>query len=430
MSKRTIQEVKAFASLQHPTITILEDEYINSKQKMKMWCNVCEYKFQKDYNSFSSRGSGCPSCGKNRAFVSKTDIAKHLKSGGYTLLEITDHDSHKGTCFTLKCSEGHIYETSYSEFNKKEKRSGSCETCSKSGNGKMNKIRVNNINENIAKLGYTVSDKVKRERTIHEFTCSNGHIRTLSYNSLARTPNCPECDGRKVRHTEESIAENLEKVGLKYISGFVRTGSHITYECECGNTDKGLYFMLLEGARCYDCLERKKWNFDKVKTYFNEQNCVLLEDAYTNNKIPLKFKCHCGEVGLKPFLSFLVFPKCHKCGISNKKRGEEHPSWNPNLTDEERKNKRKYSDYSKWRRDVFKRDNHSCQCCGNNKGGNLNAHHLNSHDWDIEGRVDPDNGITLCSLCHTDFHMLYGFGNNTKEQYEEYIEELYQSIIS
>ena len=36
-------------------------------------------------------------------------------------------------------------------------------------------------------------------------------------------------------------------------------------------------------------------------------------------------------------------------------------------------------------------------------------------------RTDESNGITLCKNCHKNFHSIYGFGNNTKEQFEEWI---------
>lgn len=52
--------------------------------------------------------------------------------------------------------------------------------------------------------------------------------------------------------------------------------------------------------------------------------------------------------------------------------------------------------------------------------GNLNSHHLNG--WNIfpNERYDIENGITLCKFHHDDFHVKFGKGGNTKEQFDEY----------
>lgn len=101
---------------------------------------------------------------------------------------------------------------------------------------------------------------------------------------------------------------------------------------------------------------------------------------------------------------------------------ENHSCWNPNISDEERLSKRKCEDYYNWRDDVFKRDNYTCQCCSKDTHDN-NAHHLNGYDWDIINRINVDNGITLCSKCHTEFHKTYGYGGNTKEQFNKWIKD-------
>ena len=106
-------------------------------------------------------------------------------------------------------------------------------------------------------------------------------------------------------------------------------------------------------------------------------------------------------------------------GKGYKIKGENNPRYNPNLTQEERELRRNIDGYVEWRNEVFKRDNWTCQCCG--AKGDINAHHINSYNWDKEHRVDIDNGVTLCEDCHREFHKLYGYGYNTKEQYEEFI---------
>ena len=98
---------------------------------------------------------------------------------------------------------------------------------------------------------------------------------------------------------------------------------------------------------------------------------------------------------------------CKKLSESHKgKCGKDSPSWNPNITDEERLIKRQYPKYHEWRQTVYKRDNYICQCCNN--GGRLNAHHIESYANNKDLRIELDNGITLCEACHNDFHHLYG----------------------
>lgn len=99
--------------------------------------------------------------------------------------------------------------------------------------------------------------------------------------------------------------------------------------------------------------------------------------------------------------------------------GENNPNYKPYLTDEERIVGRFYPGYSEWRKAVYERDNYTCQVCGDDTGGNLNAHHLESYDNNPDLRTSLDNGITLCEDCHKDFHHQYGYGNNTRKQYEE-----------
>lgn len=111
-------------------------------------------------------------------------------------------------------------------------------------------------------------------------------------------------------------------------------------------------------------------------------------------------------------------------------KGENNPFWNPDLTDEERLNsKQRYLNplYREWMKKVYARDCWTCQCCGIKAGENINAHHLNGYNWDKENRTNIDNGITLCEDCHKDFHKTYGYGNNTREQFEEWINNKLQN---
>ena len=106
---------------------------------------------------------------------------------------------------------------------------------------------------------------------------------------------------------------------------------------------------------------------------------------------------------------------------SKRVSGKNNPNYNPNITDEERQMKRNYPEYKEWRKLVYERDYYTCQICGDNKGGNLIAHHLEGYNSNKELRTTLGNGITLCEECHGNFHHQYGKGNNTKEQFIEFI---------
>lgn len=138
----------------------------------------------------------------------------------------------------------------------------------------------------------------------------------------------------------------------------------------------------------------------------------------------------CGKVMYKT-LHQLTLSKHPCCSIqcSNKFKshfyvGEKHPLWNKNLTLQEREICRKYPEYSNWRKFVYKRDEFTCQACGDNTGGNLVAHHILNYSEHRELRTDVNNGVTLCKGCHVKFHNRYGYTKNTKQQLEDFLQQV------
>lgn len=87
----------------------------------------------------------------------------------------------------------------------------------------------------------------------------------------------------------------------------------------------------------------------------------------------------------------------------NASRGPSHYAWKGGVTpDLERL--RNGVDYARWRHEVFKRDNFTCQKCGDSRGGNLRGHHLYSFANHPEFRFHGAHGITVCLPCHKKIH--------------------------
>ena len=114
--------------------------------------------------------------------------------------------------------------------------------------------------------------------------------------------------------------------------------------------------------------------------------------------------------------------KCKGDAMSIYQAGENSVFWKGGIHPDNlriRSSKR----YTEWRNQVFKRDNFTCQKCGDKSGGNLNAHHLKKFSFildDIKQKFpllpiiniaenytdlwDIKNGITLCEKCHMSNH--------------------------
>ena len=242
---------------------------------------------------------------------------------------------------------------------------------------------------------------------------------------------------------EEFIKEVKEKQpNIKILSEYKNSRSIIKYKCLiCGHEDKKRADHLSERG-CHICSGYKKTTKQFIEELNKINPNIEVLGEYKGAREPILVKCKIDGHEWSPMATSLVnkdnrgiYNGCPKCGAKSisehmkvRMKGlfvrENNPNWNPNLTDEERNKKRDTQEHINWRKEVFKRDDYTCQCCGSTKGGILNAHHLDSYSSHKEKRLDIDNGITLCENCHKDFHKKYGYGENTKEQFEEWLDNL------
>ena len=196
----------------------------------------------------------------------------------------------------------------------------------------------------------------------------------------------------------------------------------LIFQCPNGHVFEKTWNDYQSGQGCRKCIQPyrnlEEFKEEVFKKYGNEYTIL---GEYVNSQTNIKIRHNkCGtEYSARP----TVLIQGHGCPnrFCCRTRGENHYRWNPMLTDEERAmdySRLSEFGYYQWRQSVFKRDNRSCVLCGSKKS--LNAHHLYSWNKYIDLRFDINNGVTLCENCHKGFHKIYGNGDNTKEQFEEY----------
>jgi len=175
------------------------------------------------------------------------------------------------------------------------------------------------------------------------------------------------------------------------------------YKTQCAYCNKELMrqrYRIIKG-NCY-CNARCQMTYEYANG-IRDRNAIALKANASmrlngNPKLKGKPSWNAGKVGRCPEFA-MVGEKNPMYG----KFGKAHPRYKTGASTG-RKLAWSRSIYQNWRKAVFAKDDYICQMCGDDKGGNLHAHHIKSWAGFAEGRYDITNGITLCEICHTAIH--------------------------
>lgn len=219
---------------------------------------------------------------------------------------------------------------------------------------------------------------------------------------------CKECQNRSKRKTPD---KPKPKEGYKFCA-----------TCKRELPLSSFHIRKVQGKMrpCSYCMECERERDRARYTHV----CEICGKEYRSGKKDSRFCKSCWvenfvEVGRESLRKYNAVPE-NNFWYGKQRLGEENPNYKPEKTDEEREKGRILPGYKEWQRLVFERDHYICQCCGYSKGGILRAHHMDSYDWCKDKRTDVDNGVTLCDNCHRLFHSEFGFGGNTKAQFDEF----------
>ena len=261
--------------------------------------------------------------------------------------------------------------------------------------------------------------------------CECGNEKTIVTGSLKSGKSkscgclCKDIAKTKIEDLTGKIFGRLTVIGF---GGYkkLKNGSKRTQwlcKCSCGSTKTIAALQLKNGSyiSCGHC------NPIKVGDKFGKliiKKFAGFKFSKTDGKRP-QWLCECECGNERKYLEKYIKSKAAtSCGCNKYRKGEDSPSWNSNITDEEREIGRNTFEKRIWVKAVYERDHYTCQKCGQ-VSGNLEAHHIENWADNPELRYDLDNGIILCEKCHrvglNSFHRIYGNRNTTKEQMKEFL---------
>jgi hypothetical protein len=289
----------------------------------------------------------------------------------------------------------------------------------------VNKVRHECINRNI-KFMDSVFNGV---RARHNFFCVK-HKKTYAtnYNNLIQAGGCnlPCCATHEFKkYTLKEVKDKCDSINIEFIDKkyLGRTHKH-KFKCiKHGEIYTKSLADILHKDRVLRCCNLDS-KFRKYKLIAKKRGFMVLDSKYKN--LDSKYATRClrhNEVHQARLINIVRANSqgIHCCWINMKRRsGDNHPNYNPNLTKQERLGNR--SKCKSWRFRIYKLFDNTCDACGSVGliGINRIAHHIESYMSNKKLRFDINNGACLCSECHDSFHKTYGYGNNTRAQYDEF----------
>ena len=262
-----------------------------------------------------------------------------------------------------------------------------------------------------------IETEYKNDSTLMLYIASCGHQHRITLNNFKSGKGllCESCrrkaNGMKERIGEEKVRALFEAAGCKVLQSADTTSGKVRYVALCGHENEMDYnhFKFGGGRVCATCSRSVRYKLDYVREAFELEGCELLDTEYVNCKTPMRYIAQCGHESKISFDVFLNAPNAtKKCRDCHKHTYHDEPC------------DRNRTAAKAWRKAVYEKDNFTCVACGRH-GGDLNAHHLDAYDAAPEKRFSIENGVTLCPSCHIKFHVEFGFGGNTSEQFYQWL---------
>ena len=404
----------------------------NRKLYFKKICHSCVHNKRKNQLNYKEI---CDICGKEYSCnYQEHNLLYHFCSEECkNIYEQKQHEQYYTIATCSYCKKE--YEVLTSTYNRNKEGTHFCskECCSsymKETRSSKETFECENCGKELIKNKNTYNPKAK-----HHF-CSKECREEFNSKKNIITLICSQCNKEftrsknNVRNSKHHFCS--QKCANKFHNKLHNEQNAITLLCsQCGQ-EFTRYKSAFKEAEHYFCSQKCRNEYIKEH---NKKYCIKCNKPIPNNrKYDLCSECLTEKRHNEKYIKF----NCAYCGKESEHL-KVHTKGGTLFCSRKcmglyrRNNPTKLADVSKdpkivdWSKKVISKFNNTCIKCGKHFDKGLNAHHLNSKDWDKDNIYNVDNGVPLCNECHQDYHMLYGYGNNTEEQflewYNEYLDE-------
>lgn len=325
---------------------------------------------------------------------------------------------------------------------------------------------IDYVREYVAKKGcLLLSETYENSSTPLCIKCQCGNVFKKTFNKFkSGFTLCNECSkqqtSQKYRLSFDEVLKRIQNSGCEYIDGeYKNSNSILALRCSCGKVFKKRMSKFFSGqTRCTECgmkaLAQSRTKYTKIEAQkILAKRGYVMVGEYVNAYTPVDCKCPNGHnVKIKIALFIYNQSGCRKCA-DNALKGDNH--WNykggeTELIDFFRKA------IKSWKKDVARKYGYKCYLTGSKTDWVI--HHLVSFadilhksldelglplhpklkdysDTELEQLKERvfsyhtvEIGVVLQRKVHNKFHALYGKGNNTIDQFNEFIQRFYPDI--
>lgn len=451
MAKYTLEEFIEKMQIINKNIQIIDEEFNGMTKKIKCKCLIDGYEWE-TLPSNLVKNHGCPKCSGNvKPTIEEVKNMLSIISPNISLLS----DSYTGNKTKLKCKckiDGNEWSTTWTLL----KSGAGCPQCGNKKSGDKKRFSFEYVEKELAKLNpfvKIISDQYLGANEDMVCKCLKHDIVWTSKWVLLKNGNgCPQCSSESKMLSMEEVRKRIHDVhpNIEIISD-TYSGVKSMLECRCkidGEIWLAPYERLIIGKhKCKKCIARKRYENIKKIVSKKHPNIEILSDEYT--KSYLKTKCRCkidGEIWETTWACLQQGRGCPECARENM-RGENSHMWKGGTSP-----LREYlrTAIEPWKRDTKKLCNYRCFITGERFD---DIHHIYGFEFIFQEIIRTMNipiydeinkytneemlsmeilcldlhykyglGVCLKKEIHREFHEIYKYGDNTPEQWKEFLE--------